>query len=318
MTAHTLPMLMGVAVDTVNLNFTAESARVDHFDFPAVSSSGSLAAADTNSWRIVNRYLQSGKTIWRDPATGNFILERGARSDLHPVRPPRIGLYKSHIPVMDEGWTRWLLEQFGFRYTSLSNREIQSNKLRERFDVIVFPDQRAESIHVGYKPGAMPEQYTGGVGDIGAEALKQFAAKGGTIVFLNNASEYAAQYLGVSVNDALSGISNREFYAPGTLLNARLGDHPLTLGLPKDIPVWFESGPAFEVSGRDRAIAVYPDTQILASGWLLGEKHLARRAAIVDAPMGSGHIILFGIRPQYRAQSYQAFKLFFNSLLYFE
>ena len=159
---------------------------------------------------------------------------------------------------MDEGWTRWLLEQFGFRYTSLSNREIQSNKLRERFDVIVFPDQRAESIHVGYKPGAMPEQYTGGVGDIGAEALKQFAAKGGTIVFLNNASEYAAQYLGVSVNDALSGISNREFYAPGTLLNARLGDHPLTLGLPKDIPIWFESGPAFEVSGRDRAIASLP------------------------------------------------------------
>ena len=31
--------------------------------------------------------------------------------------------------------------------------------------------------------------------------------------------------------------------------------------------------------------------------------------------MGQGHVILFGMRPQYRGQSYQTFKLFFNSLL---
>jgi hypothetical protein len=32
--------------------------------------------------------------------------------------------------------------------------------------------------------------------------------------------------------------------------------------------------------------------------------------------MGSGHVILFGMRPQYRAQSYLTFKMFFNALLY--
>ena len=101
-------------------------------------------------------------------------------------------------------------------------------------------------------------------------------------------------------------------------MNVRLEAHPLTLGLPAEIPVWFESGPAFGVSGRDQAVAAYPDAGLLASGWLLGEKHLVKRAAIVDAPVGSGHVILFGIRPQYRAQSYQTFKLLFNSLLYFE
>ena len=48
---------------------------------------------------------------------------------------------------------------------------------------------------------------------------------------------------------------------------------------------------------------------------LLGAKYLESRAALVDVQSGEGHIILFGMRPQFRAQSYQAFKLFFNSLL---
>ncbi len=62
-------------------------------------------------------------------------------------------------------------------------------------------------------------------------------------------------------------------------------------------------------------MAQYPSSQILASGWLLGEKYLAGRSALVDYPMGTGRVILFGMRPQYRAQSYQTFKLLFNSLL---
>src|SRR4051794_39024461 len=113
----------------------------------------------------------------------------------------------------------------------------------------------------------MPEEYTGGIGDTGTEALKQFASKGGSLIFLNESSEYALKNLGLAVKDALNGISNREFYSPGALLNVRLEQHPLTLGLPKDIPVWFESGPAFEVSGRDQAVATYPDNHVLASGW---------------------------------------------------
>ena len=54
---------------------------------------------------------------------------------------------------------------------------------------------------------------------------------------------------------------------------------------------------------------------MLASGWLLGVKHIEGRAALVESPMGSGRVVLFGMRPQYRAQSYQTFLLFFNSLL---
>jgi hypothetical protein len=221
---------------------------------------------------------------------------------------------------MDEGWTRWLLEEFGFKYTSVYNADLKAADLKQRFDVIIFPDQSAASIYGGHRAGSMPEQYTDGVGASGAEVLKRFASAGGTLIFLNDAAQYAIQYLGVGVRDVLQGVANREFYAPGSLLNARVEPHPLTFGLPREITVWFENSPAFEIptGSRDRAIAIYPDSGVLASGWLLGEKHLARRAAIIDAPVGSGHILLFGIRPQYRAQSYQTFKLLFNALTYFE
>jgi hypothetical protein len=67
--------------------------------------------------------------------------------------------------------------------------------------------------------------------------------------------------------------------------------------------------------GAGQVVARYPQRGILASGWLLGEKYLAGKASLVDIPMGKGHIVLFGMRPQYRAQSYETFKLLFNAFL---
>ena len=83
------------------------------------------------------------------------------------------------------------------------------------------------------------------------------------------------------------------------------------------VTLWSENSPAWEVNDRAAKVAArYPVSGVLASGWLLGERYLAGKAAMVDVPMGRGHVILFGMRPQYRAQSYQNFKLFFNALLY--
>ena len=49
----------------------------------------------------------------------------------------------------------------------------------------------------------------------------------------------------------------------------------------------------------------YRDSRILASGWLLGEAVIAKRSALVDAKIGQGHAILFGMRPQYRLPDLQ-------------
>ena len=310
-TAHTLPLLFGIDVRTVD---APVAGPFTHEEFPFWATPGtSYSASDTDAWFTVNRLWHANHAVWRNESTGRFA-DSAQGAGWKQIARPRIGLYKSWIPVMDEGWTRWLFEQFGFDYTSLHNADIQAGDLRSRYDVIVFPDQSATEIRNGYATGRMPAGYTGGLGTPGAAALKQFVESGGKLIFLNRSCAYATSALGVRAKNVLNGVSNNNFYSPGSLLNVKLDTaHVLTRGLPENIAVWSESSPAFET--EEHSVATYPETGILASGWLLGEKLIARRCALVDARVGSGRVILFGFRPQYRGQSYQAFKLFFNALV---
>ena len=324
-TANTLPLLMGVDVKTVRDAVSASG----EWKAPAPASGPLWKASDTDSWVAVNRAWSQGGRVWRDPASGDFSLAE------HPgwkeIKRPRVALYQAWTASMDEGWTRWLLEQFGFAYTSVHNADIQGGRLRGRFDVIVIPDQPANSIENGHRAGTMPQEYVGGLGAKGADALKAFLGAGGTVIFLNNASEYGITRLGLPARtvtpagrggrggepdptggDRVSGSS--EFYSPGSLLNVKLDTRsPLTYGVPGEIAIWSEQSPAWDT--QLPVVARYPDSDVLASGWLVGEKVIAGRAALIDAPVGSGHAILFGMRPQYRAQSYLTFKLFFNALV---
>lgn len=134
---------------------------------------------------------------------------------------------------------------------------------------------------------------------------------------MNHAANYAVEHLHLDVKNAVAGVPNRDYYSPGSILRATLDTHdPLAFGLPVQISIWSEDSPAWEIptTSKARAIVRYPADHVLASGWLLGESYLENRAALVDVPLGQGRAILFGMRPQYRAQSYQTFKLFFNAL----
>jgi hypothetical protein len=309
-TAHTLPLLMGVEVDTVAEPFAARLKRAAGF-----AAAPSLAASDTEAWRGINRAWNAGSAVYRDISTGDFYTGDVRGRNVKQIARPRIGLYKGFVPNMDEGWTRWVLEQFGFAYTSLGNHDIQQGGLHHSYDVLVFADQRATTIEEGYRTGAMPPEYCGGLGEKGAAALKEFVHSGGTLVFFNEATEYAFKRLGVSVKGGLGESSKRDLYCPGSLLRVKLkAGHPLTLGLPEEIAIWMGSSPVWEVEDS-MSVARYPQSGILESGWLLGERHLAGRTVLADVPCGSGRVILFGMRPQYRGQSYQTFKLFFNALV---
>jgi hypothetical protein len=229
---------------------------------------------------------------------------------------------------MDEGWTRWVLESWEFPYLSVNNERLHQGNLLSEFDVIILPDAIPRTLHAGYLAGAlydgveMPPEFTGGIEDEGAEALRAFIQAGGTVLAFNNASNYAIERLNAPVQNVLGTISNDRFYAPGTLLRAQVDTtHPLCAGMRSQESVWFESGPAFEAVPASSEVSAtevlrYPAQDVLAAGWLLGEQYLANRAAVLDIARGKGHLVLFGIRPQYRGQPNATFKMLFNGLYY--
>jgi hypothetical protein len=318
-TAQTLPMLMGVDVVTVKDSFraTLKPASAFSFELKHAAPAGAMAASDVYSWKEVAKLWKSQKPVYRDPATGDFYTSAaGARKQ---IKAPRVGLYQSYVPSMDEGWTRWLFDDFGLAFATLHDADVKSGNLRARFDAIVIPDQQPGQLAQGHRAGSMPPEYCGGLGDTGAAALKEFTEQGGTLILLNHASEYASQALGVKAPNVLRGVANKDFYSPGSLLNVALDlKSPLAYGMPSAITLWSEQSPAWDTAPDAQVIARYPTSGVLASGWLLGEKYLAGKAALLDIQTGRGHMILFGMRPQYRGQSYQNFKLLFNSLVAYQ
>jgi hypothetical protein len=238
--------------------------------------------------------------------------------------PPTRALYKSHVPSMDEGWTRYVLD-YQSRceyYLSLEDKEARAGRLRAKFSVIIIPDQPPRTIFEGYKPGTMPEEITGGLGAEGVKALREFVEDGGTLVCLNRASDFAIEQLKLPVRDITEGLPRTVFYAPGSILRTEVDTtHPLAAQMPRESIAWVENSPVFEISdqreaGRVRVIASYPATSDpLLSGWLLGGERLRGKAALVEVALGRGRVILFGFRPQYRAQSLATYPLFFNAIL---
>jgi hypothetical protein len=231
----------------------------------------------------------------------------------------RIAIFANAQPSMDEGWTRWVFDQYKIPFTTISAKDIRAGNLGARFDAIIIPDQQARAITNG-PGGAYPDSLKGGVGEAGAAALGAFVDGGGTVVAFNEASNYAIEALALPVKNALAGVASSDFYAPGSLLKVEFDRaNALTSGLASpQSAVWFEGSPAFDVTDATRAtvVARYPASgNPLLSGWLLGAPKLAGKAAMVDVRRGKGHVVLFGFRPQYRAQTMATYPLLWNALL---
>src|SRR5262245_3120594 len=235
----------------------------------------------------------------------------------------RTAIYKSHVPTMDEGWTRWVLDrQACTPYRSLEDQAIRLGGLMASYDTIIIPDQARAAILNGHRKGAMPDEYTGGIGEQGVKALREFVEAGGTLVFLNRASDFAIEQFKLPLRDVVDGLPRTDFYVPGSILRIELDtNHPIAKGMPKESIAWVENPPVFEIKSdplalsRVRILASYPkDKDPLLSGWLLGADRLRGKAALVEVAFGKGRIILFGFRPQYRGQSLATYPLFFNAI----
>lgn len=236
----------------------------------------------------------------------------------------RVGIYQSWVPSMDEGWTRFALEQSNIPYTVLHDSDVRTSgaALRTKADTLVFADQSSRSIRSGYSAGRMPPEYTGGLGERGEKALREFIEEGGTAVFLNSSCEYAINAFDLPVRDISADARADGLYLPGALLRLELDrGHPVAKRMPRgDTAAWVEDSPIFESlpntpRGIVSIVARYPTRGgILLSGWLRGSENLAGKAALVEVKVGKGRCILFGFRPQYRGHSFVTYPLFANAL----
>jgi len=340
----TLPMQMGVetAVITTPLAPQQRSAlkALTSATLPpgGVQGSGTTYTLSRNSnasFKVVNATLTGGgqvgitRTDFVLTGMGVPDLAREQSLTLQAVakapdgavttRKPRLGLYRAWMGVIDEGWTRWILEDFGFAPVTLRNPDIQAGHLRERFDVILLPDSSARAMMDGFAPGTIPGEYVGGIGSTGVDALRDFVRDGGTLIAFNNASQFAIDQLHLPVTNVLAGVTPEQFYCSGSLLRVELRDpaHPVAAGMPREPIVMFERGPAFDTRAgfRGNVLASYSrDNNPLASGYLLHPERIQGKAAALEVFYGDGRVYLFGFRPQWRGQSHGTYKLFFNAI----
>jgi hypothetical protein len=315
-----------------------------------------LIGHETNvSFTAINRILQKGgKAAWAKKSftaegktcpEGTIIasgVERGfmqnlakdlhlkitaantPRVEIYTLKKPRIGIYQSWISSEDEGWTRFVLEQFEFPFTTLHDADIRAGALTDSFDVIIIPDHWSPELVIeGYPKGTMPPAYVGGITPNGLRNLKLFAEQGGCLVFLNSISNLALDNFGLPARNTLKEVKRQDFVCTGSLLRTEFDPtHPLAYGMPKEGAVVFLGGcafdilPSFESKKEPKSVARYASENLLMSGWIYGEKLIQQKSAALDIPYGNGKVILFGFPVQYRGQPYGTFKLLFNAIFY--
>lgn len=358
-TGHTLPLQMGVHAIEVKNPFEAElSPVVPERLTGRVIGNGrhgyAISSRTNHSALALNRLLDSGLTVHRasrsvdelDLPAGSLLIPRqdglddvvadvseAAGIDVQSIdRPlsletveqgrPRTGVYASWQASIDEGWTRWILEQYGFRFTTLHDNDVKQGDLIDQFETIVLPQQSEKDILEGipeknkYKEKYPPE-YTGGLGPVGVHSIREFVEDGGTLVALDSACEFAVNQLHLPVRNVVAGLDKDDFYCPGSLLRIIMdGGHPLGFGMRRDEVAVFVNSPAYELADGTAGtiVARYALNNTRLSGWILGQERIAGKGALLEIPLGKGRVVLIAFRAQFRAQARGTYKALFNAI----
>ncbi|MFN7979453.1 MAG: M14 metallopeptidase family protein [Vicinamibacterales bacterium] len=298
--------------------------------------------AQNNAYRAINRVWKAGGSVRLVPAANGkgarFALagvndatitemvsslalqaERAASATGTEVKKPRIGLYRPWMASMDEGWTRWILEQYGFTFVNLVPADFRgATPLADRIDVLVIADE-ARGLLDGYAEGVVPPQYVGGIGTSGVRAIDAFVRGGGSLVCFNRSALFAIEQLHLPVKNAVGGLKRQDFFTGGSIVSVEVDPtHALMAGMPDRAPVFVDGSPVFETLDgfKGEVLAKYQAAgSPLMSGYLTGEKYMNGKAAALSMPLDRGRVVLVGFRPQWRGQPFGTFRVIFNAVL---
>jgi len=364
-TSWSLPIALGVEVVETDRPLPGTLRRIEAPVWPQVTlaegSGGYIIPHSADSaFKGLNRLLREGKEVYwlLTPPAGSQVgdiwlppgmlslgemktltdelhlpvrsLESAPSGDRLRVRSSTVGLFKPWVASMDEGWTRWVLEQYEFPFINLNNDDIKEGSFRGAVDVLLFPDVSSSIIGKGEpdSPWAkqfwapLPAEYSGGIAPEGEDEIRKWVEAGGTVVAMDSSTAYFIELFGLPVSNVLEGIEEEVFSAPGTMLRMLVDvDNPVGFGMRPEEVAYFAGSAAFQTRVPDprferQVIARFPDHEadIAVSGYIKGAELLERRAAVVEYRVGEGRVVLIGFRPQHRAQTVRTFKLLFNSL----
>ncbi len=325
----------------------------------------SLDPAQTNAFRLINRALGAGGSVRYEPAAGgkaarylvsgvdatklgawaSELWVRGERMSSAagssiPVAT-RIALYKASPGNMDEGWSEWLLDTHGYRYSLIGPDDLKGGNLSSRFDAILFGSQALSAGGRGFGRGGGGGGRGGRGGGRGAppsqaaqdsarmramddstrvRAVDEFVRGGGTVVFWNQGTSSAIGTFQLPVRNVVAGVSRQEYFTGGSIMRVTTDPtHPVMAGMPEQADVFVSGSPVFTtLDGFEGAVlAKYAsDVSPLRSGFLKGEKYMEGYAAAIDARHGDGHVVLFAFQPEWRGQPQGSFRAVFNAAFF--
>jgi hypothetical protein len=297
-TAHALPLLLGVEVFAVD-------------EVPPTDPR--IGVADPS---LVSEPWQCGE---------------GSPQSLWPeIGPSDIAVYRPFVTnVMDEGWTRLLLDQEffdGFKtpYRSVTDHDFARGALGPK--VLILPSLSADMILNGNRANEWPPDYRGGIGEAGARWIDRFVRDGGTLIALKDATALPIQLFRLPIKNALTDLTpGNAANIPGAILTVDLiEDHAVTRRLGASVPALFDGGKAFDPDDHpdvDRTLKPVvvgrwgPPERLKLAGYAEGLHLIAGKPAIVLCDVGKGRVILFGFSPQFRCQTFATFPLLRQAIL---
>lgn len=181
------------------------------------------------------------------------------------------------------------------------------------------------------------DDITGGIGWTGMANLQQFVERGGLLITLGNGSALALD--GGLVRGLSHASGGGSVWTPGVELKTKFlrGDHPIAYGYPAVDSVFRASFPVYAVRPADRRWVVLQwgmkppkedrdpaeapaessskDSSLVVSGGAKGEDVLEGRPAILDVPVGKGHVVAYNFNPIHRDLNRSDYRLLWNAIL---
>jgi hypothetical protein len=355
----TLHLGMGVTANAILHPFKADMEPVTpetiyKQEFPsAIEDYILLEPRYNNSFLAASVLLNKGIDVWRnfkDPSVpkGTFIVKQAAANEtlkeinktmpLTLMSKPnlplekytklnafKVGLFQDWGHNMEEGWTRYVFDEFKIDYDTLHAKDFQKKNALKNYDVLMFIGAPKSVMEKGKPPkewerwtSPLPSEYSGGLEEKGKAALKEFLKAGKTLVFMTASCNYAVEHFRLPVSNVAE--NNRALNCPGSYLQAEVKDSELTFGLHGSAAIFYNGDPAFQTSlPRDpsmkrRTALVFGQRDLLLSGALEGESSIARKSLVVDFSIDGGRIVLIGPNLLFRAQTEGTYKIVFNTL----